>query len=52
MEIKPSDALLGMKGDGLFCPKPLQSLVVQWKWFVIAGMNLLISFPLLVLSLI
>lgn len=52
MEIEPSVALLGMKGDGLSCHEPLKALVVQWKWFVIAGIHLLINFPLLVLSLI
>lgn len=51
MEIKPSIALLGMKGDGLSCLEPLKALVVHWKWFVIAGIHLLINFPLLVLSL-
>ena len=52
MEIKSSIALLGMKGDGLSYHEPLKALVVQWKWFVIAGIHLLINFPLLVLSLI
>lgn len=52
MEVKPSIAPLGMKGDGLSCHEPLEALVEQWKWFVIAGIHLLINFPLLVLSLI
>lgn len=45
-------ALLGTKGDGLSCHEPLNALVVRWKWFVIAGIHLLINFHLLVLSLI
>lgn len=52
MEIKPSIVLWGMKGDGLSCHEPLKALVVQWKWFVVAGIHLLINFPLLILSLI
>lgn len=39
-------------GDGLSCHEPLKALVVQWKWFVIAGIQALINFPLLALTLI
>lgn len=52
MEIQTSVVLLGKKGDVLSCYKALKALVVQWKWFVIAGIHLLINFPLLVPSLI
>jgi len=51
MEIKPSAALLGTKGDGLSCHEPLKTLVVQWKQLVMARIHLLINFALLVLSL-